>query len=569
MSAQQERVSFPMRVLFTLFALDVCVVALLIRHRALPATPSPESRCFEMGLAAAALVIFAALVWMWWRPMRRLRRASATAGGIAMLLALTAGAAPAGAGVRESMEAYERGNYAGALAACKEAAEQGDASCQNILGILYGSGRGVRASDTEAAKWFRRAAEQGHGYAALNLGYHYEHGLGVPKSDKEAERWYLLAAKQRISAAEYSLGALYLRTTNDAREALKWFRQAARQGYPAAEVAVGLAYETGNGVKRNPRQAAKWYLLGAQAGSGFGQLLIARLYERGSGMEKDPAEAYFWYLLASRSTALPQKERNEARAGVARLKAALSRDQIASVEDEAANFRPAETTHSAAGGKTRGGGSAGGPRLYATGSGFYVTTSGLAVTNNHVVARCGAVRVTEGDQSTPATVVATDPDLDLALVKLPHSVAAAAVFRESPPRLGESVVAMGFPLSGLLTSDAVVTTGIVSALAGTHDNRRELQISAPVQPGNSGGPLLDSNGHIVGVVVASLNAVSVAEVTGAIPENVNFAIKGDEAKAFLRAHGVTPATAANNRELPTAEIAELALKFTVRMECWK
>lgn len=557
-----------MRVLFTLFALDVCVVVALIRNRAGHRLDlGTDGRYFEIGLAIAAVAILGILVSMWWRPLRGPSRSGATARGIAVLLAFATMTVPAQAGVREALEAYDRGNYAGALAACKEAAERGDPSCQNMLGILYGSGRGVHASEVEAAKWFRRAAEQGHGYAAVNLGYSYERGLGVPKSDQEAEKWFLLAAKQHIAAGEFAVGALHLRMNEDPREALKWFRLAAKQGYALAEFALGAAYETGKGVKRNPRQAAKWYLQAAEAGDGYAQNALARLYERGTGVERDPREAYFWYFLASKSQDLSEKDRKEARAALAKLAAALGRDQVASIESEAAKFRPAETPHAAASGKERG--SSGGPRLYATGSGFFVATAGLAVTNNHVVAGCKAVRITEGEKSTPVTVVATEPDLDLALVKLPHPVPAAAVFRDGAPRLGESVVAMGFPLSGLLTSDAVITTGIVSALAGMRDDRRELQISAPVQPGNSGGPLLDARGHLVGVVVASLNGIRVAEATGAIPENVNFAIKGEEAKTFLRAHGVTPATATSGRDLPTEEIADLALKFTVRMECWK
>ena len=85
-----------MRVLFTLFALDVYAVALLIRHRAQAQPPSAASLSFEIGVAAAALLILAALVRMWWRPTKRLRRASATASGIVIFfLALTTGAAVA------------------------------------------------------------------------------------------------------------------------------------------------------------------------------------------------------------------------------------------------------------------------------------------------------------------------------------------------------------------------------------------------------------------------------------------------------------------------------------------
>jgi S1-C subfamily serine protease len=186
-----------------------------------------------------------------------------------------------------------------------------------------------------------------------------------------------------------------------------------------------------------------------------------------------------------------------------------------------------------------------------------------------VVAGCSEVKINESERSTPVKILATDANLDLALVQLPHTVPTAVVFREGAPRLGEGVVVMGFPFSGLLSADAVVTTGIVSALAGMRDDRHQLQISAPVQPGNSGGPLLDPTGHLVGVVVSKLDGVRMASLTGAIPENVNFAIKGEEARSFLRAHGVTVLTAPAGKDLATDIIAEQGLRYTVRLECWK
>ena len=147
-----------------------------------------------------------------------------------------------------------------------------------------------------------------------------------------------------------------------------------------------------------------------------------------------------------------------------------------------------------------------------------------------------------------AVVVARDQENDLALLAAPVSLPAAD-FRGDPAiRAGDSVVAVGFPLHGLLASEANVTTGTVSALAGIGDDDRFLQMTVPVQPGNSGGPLLDLQGRVVGVVVAKLDAVRVASVTGDIPQNVNFAIKADVVQNFLRASGVA-------RAVPTVEDA--------------
>src|SRR5438132_5594034 len=86
-------------------------------------------------------------------------------------------------------------------------------------------------------------------------------------------------------------------------------------------------------------------------------------------------------------------------------------------------------------------------------------------------------------------------------------------------RLGEDVVVYGFPLAGVLSSEGNVTTGIITALSGTGDNKDHLQLSAPVQPGNSGGPVLDRQGNVVGVVVSKLNDLAMVAAKGDLPQN--------------------------------------------------
>ena len=118
-----------------------------------------------------------------------------------------------------------------------------------------------------------------------------------------------------------------------------------------------------------------------------------------------------------------------------------------------------------------------------------------------------------------------------------------AVIRSNGFDSGDSVTAIGFPFHGLLTSDLTVTTGIINSLSGILNDSRFMQISAPVQPGNSGGPLLDTSGHIVGVVAEKLNALKIAKATGSIPENINFAIKIGALRDFLDNNVVSYRTA--------------------------
>ena len=162
-----------------------------------------------------------------------------------------------------------------------------------------------------------------------------------------------------------------------------------------------------------------------------------------------------------------------------------------------------------------------------TGSGWAISRTQL-VTNAHVVAGCSRL-VAAGREAVQVQAVDAKSDLALLIVTSNSTV---ATLRSSRLRQGDAVTVVGYPLSGLLASGANVTAGNVSALAGMHNDTRFIQISAPVQPGNSGGPLLDASGNIVGVVVSTLDAIKEAQTTGNIPQNVgvkgtwkNFAIR--------------------------------------------
>jgi S1-C subfamily serine protease len=166
-----------------------------------------------------------------------------------------------------------------------------------------------------------------------------------------------------------------------------------------------------------------------------------------------------------------------------------------------------------------------------------------------------------------ARVIASDRDRDLALLEVPAEAGPPLAFRrEVNLRRGEGVVTYGFPLAGLLSSGPTLTTGEISALAGLGDNQRQFQISAPVQPGNSGGPLLDMGGNVVGVIVSKLNAQRVAQRTGDIPQNVNFAVKGNEALDFRRRHNVAPRLAEAGAR-SAAEVGEIAHPSTLFLRC--
>jgi S1-C subfamily serine protease len=198
-----------------------------------------------------------------------------------------------------------------------------------------------------------------------------------------------------------------------------------------------------------------------------------------------------------------------------------------------------------------------------------VDSAGHLITNHHVVRGCGEVRVPAHAET--ASVIAIDARNDLALLGTGIAAELLPSFRAGESaRLGESVIVAGFPLDQLLAGSLNVTTGSVSALAGPGNNASLLQITAPVQSGNSGGPVLDQRGQVIGVVVSKLNALRIAAVTGDVPQNINFAISGAVVRSFLEANGVqletaVPAPAPET----TSDIAERAKQYTVLLECWR
>jgi S1-C subfamily serine protease len=201
------------------------------------------------------------------------------------------------------------------------------------------------------------------------------------------------------------------------------------------------------------------------------------------------------------------------------------------------------------------------------GTGFFVSPRGHVLTNQHVIDGCTSFQLAHGSAAAvTARVVASDAKNDLALLATDMKPEAVPPFRLGV-KVGEGISVYGFPLAGLLASTGNFTTGTVTANAGVADDTRMLQIQAPVQPGNSGGPLLDRHGNVVGVIVSKLNALRVAAVTSDLPQNINFAIKSVIAASFLESNDVSPPTTAHTTALEPTQIAERAKAFTVRVNC--
>jgi S1-C subfamily serine protease len=203
-----------------------------------------------------------------------------------------------------------------------------------------------------------------------------------------------------------------------------------------------------------------------------------------------------------------------------------------------------------------------------SGTGFVVSREGHVLTNAHVVDRCSSIDVkADNGDVVSGRVLAKDTTNDLALLRTPLRPSKVAGVRLGI-RLGEGVAAFGFPLTTLLSSSGNFTLGNVTALSGLKDDSRYLQVSAPVQPGNSGGPLFDQNGNVVGVVSAKLNALNVMVATnGDIPQNVNFAIKGSLAASFLESNQVSVEPGTASQVVAPADLADQAKQVSVLIRC--
>ncbi len=169
-----------------------------------------------------------------------------------------------------------------------------------------------------------------------------------------------------------------------------------------------------------------------------------------------------------------------------------------------------------------------------SGTGFFITRSGHFITSHHVVDGANKILIRTVDGTVlPATVIANDRVNDLVLLKVSGKTTPLPLIPSRAVKSGTSVITIGFPNLDIQGVEPKITSGIVSSLAGINDDPTQFQISVPVQPGNSGGPLLTIEGNVIGVIASKLNAVTTFRQTGTLPENVSYAVKASYISALL------------------------------------
>jgi len=328
---------------------------------------------------------------------------------------------------------------------------------------------------------------------------------------------------------QYELGYCFYDgkgVTKNPGESVRWFRLAAEQDHVGAQNDLGVRYLGGWGIAKDLSEAAKWLRKAAEQGDAGAQFNLGNMYVEGKGVAKDFVAAYKWLNLAV-AGAEDERFRKYYLAGRSEVEAQMYPSQIAEAQRLAREFRPRRLSKNSDSRKNRGAGA------QASGTGFFVSEDGFLVTNEHVVRDAAEVRLVTGAGLISAIVVKLDAVNDLALLKATGRFTPLPITASRAVSLGGTVITVGFPNINLQGFAPKLAKGEIAALSGASDDPRYFQVSVPVQPGNSGGALVDERGNVVGVVAAKLSArVALAE-SGALPENVNYAVKSSLLLSFL------------------------------------
>lgn len=488
----------------------------------------------------------------------------------------------------------------------QKAAVQGHAKAQFNLAVMYYKGEGVQKDFGNALELYQMAAEQGYADAQFNLALMYQHGEGINHDSSKAAEWYYKATGKKFSSetimsyyvarekpkdigaplewyqvaaeygyanAQFNLALLYENgegVPKDIGKAIEWYQKAAKQGYPEAQNNLALMYNDGKGVPQDFKKAVEWYQKAAKQGEANAQNNLALMYYTGEGIPKDQVLAYAWANLAGVKKNTPDKKLRDI------IAENISPAEIAEGQRLSSNWKPgmilARENHGHGNTTpTPDKGNENTPIKFMTGTGFVISKKGHILTNNHVIEDSSEIRIAgiEGR----VKILATDAVNDLALLQVDTRAENYAIFAPDAFKLGqgEDIIVFGYPLNSVLSSSGNLTPGTISALTGIGNNTNQLQITAPIQPGSSGSPVINKKGNIVGIVSMKLSDGFIANETGSIPQNVNFAVNLQTVKSFMNINNVPYKTGASLLSLNknSTDIAEEAKKWTVIIECWK
>ena len=465
----------------------------------------------------------------------------------------------------------------------EKAAAQNYPPAQYKLAEMYRTGfPGVTADREKALELLTKAATPNPEAAArYKDGYaSAQHDLATMYAKEEnfteALKWYQMAAvqvtaAQGVAESQFHLGIAYHKgdgVNQDFKEAAKWYQMAANRGYAPAQNSLSALYSEGKGVSHSPEMTWRLAFKAAQQGYAIAQSNIGKAFAEGlDTIPQDDAEAYYWYSLAVRDKNNLDKAQDpnfaiETSTALETVRSKLNTDQRNALQKRVDEWKP--------------------KILYGLGTGFYINKTHI-LTNAHVVRwkddygkEYGFDEVRVGFRYVAEKLDSVDSEIDLALLVDSLQHINIATFRSHPVDFGEEIAVFGYPLSNVLSYRGNGTSGIVSGLSSTMDDAHpdnHFQHTAPIQGGNSGGPILDTAGNIVGVVVSALNPfLQWKRNTIRIEDrqNVNFAIKFNVVEEYLRRNNITGYALVEDMgsSIDRKKIYVNAEKFTIPVLCF-
>ncbi len=423
----------------------------------------------------------------------------------------------------------------------KSATQKNTIACE-VLGEMYSYGRCVDIHHKKAFDWHLKGATYGNTYSKAKVAEMYSQGKWIKRDDFNALFWYESAVRDNDTYFRYQsrIADLYMRGSDC--EIIDQMDKRCKKG----------EYY---GLRKDYQEAFKWEMKAAMQGYGIAQESISKMYDEGNGVKKNYILAYAWLNLAkSNKDASDNMMMEILEKRLKKLEAKMTLRQI----DIAQAYDPIKANKKKSNSINKKNSS----RTY-MGTGFFINNS-TVITNHHVVKKCKSIDIVRGEYKVSANLLVEDSRNDLAVLKTAKVNNSFLQFRAGKGiRIGDKIIVLGYPLGKLLGTGVKLTTGNVSSLTGLVDDVTNMQITAPVQPGNSGGPLLDSSGNIVGIVVARLEK----DLSGNVAQNVNIAIKSNVLQMLLDTKNIDYDVSMSKDKKEVADIADDAKGSVVQVVC--